>query len=61
MDPFGEDVVLTGSEADQKEALERLRNMLGEERFNLVDFNQQNIEGLGNVTCRKFWQSGKSK
>jgi RHS repeat-associated protein len=54
LDPFGEDVVLTGSEQDQKEALERLRNQLGEERFNLLDFNQQNIEGLGNVTVVNF-------
>ena len=54
VDPFGEDVVLTGSEQDQKDGLERLRKMLGDERFNLLDFNQQNIEGLGNVTVVNF-------
>jgi hypothetical protein len=54
VDPFGEDVVLTGSEQDQKDGLERLRKMLGDERFNLLDFSQQNIEGLGNVTVVNF-------
>ncbi len=54
VDPFGEDVVLTGSEEDQKAGLERLRKMLGEERFKLLDFNQQNIKGLGNVTVVNF-------
>jgi hypothetical protein len=53
-DPLGEDIVLTGTEAEQREALERIRKLLGEERFKLVDFNQRNIEGLGNVTVIDF-------
>src|ERR1043165_9356877 len=35
IDPTGEDIVLTGSEEDQQRALNRLRRMLGDERFAL--------------------------
>ena len=53
-DPTGEDIALTGNEEKQKQGLERIRNMLGDERFNLVDFNQQDIPGLGTVTVMNF-------
>ena len=54
MDPSGEDIVLTGGPDKQREGLERWRRLLGEERWNLVDFNQRNIEGLGEVTVIDF-------
>lgn len=54
MDPFGEDIALTGSEKDQEESLLRIRKLFGEERFKLVDFNQRNVAGLGMVTVIDF-------
>jgi hypothetical protein len=39
VDPTGEDVVLTGSEEDQQRGLNRLRRVLGDERFALLDLN----------------------
>jgi RHS repeat-associated protein len=54
IDPLGEDILLTGSEAVQKMGLNRLRRQLGEERFNLLDYVQEYVEGVGNVTVVKF-------
>jgi RHS repeat-associated protein len=54
VDPFGEDILMTGTEEDQKRGLNRLRNQLGQERFDLVDYNQQYVEGVGNVTVVNF-------
>lgn len=54
VDRLGEDLALTGTEAQQKEELQRIRKLLGEDRFKLVDYNQRNIAGLGNVTIVDF-------
>jgi RHS repeat-associated protein len=54
VDPTGEEIVLTGGEDDHQRGTNRLRNMLGEERFNLLAFSKQNIEGSGNVTVAHF-------
>jgi RHS repeat-associated protein len=54
VDPSGEDIVLPGNEAEQKEGLDHMRKMLGEERFKLVDYVQQNVAGVGMATVISF-------
>ena len=54
VDPFGEDILLTGTEAEQSEGLDRVRKMLGEERSNLIDWEQKEMAGLGVVTVIDF-------
>jgi RHS repeat-associated protein len=46
IDPSGEDEVLTGSEADQKKALARLRAELGEDRWKYVAVSQASIPNV---------------
>ena len=46
LDPTGEDIALTGdNEKARKEELEHMRKMLGEERFNLVDYKETDRNG----------------
>lgn len=61
IDPSGEVIYLTGSAEDQRAALKRMENLLGEERMRQVTITYKNVDGIGAVTELSFLSERNAK